>query len=389
MTLLLSENVIIVPPVSTAPAAADRPLTGRGFHRIRVARVVEETEDARSFVLDVPDELRAGFSYRAGQFCTFRVHVDGTTHHRCYSMSSAPEVDPELTVTVKRVPGGAVSNWLIDRVAPGDELDVSPPAGVFQLTESDAPLVAFAAGSGITPIMSLLREALATTQRRVRLLYANRDRDATIFLDELDRLERAHVGRLVVQHRWDVEHGYVDAGAVTQFLVEEAGLGDEASGELYVCGPTPFMDVVEGALLEAGVPSSCIHIERFTPTSELLVPDSTEPGPLDGADAAGADAEVAGASDSTTVTIEVEGRSGTTEHRPGTTILQTARQLGLDPPYSCEAGNCATCMAKIVEGSVEMHVNDALTDAEVEEGWVLTCQSEPTSTTVHVVYGYD
>lgn len=388
MALLLSENVIIVRCVSTAPAAADRSLSGRGFHRVRVARVVHETEDARSFVLDVPEELRPGFAYRAGQFCTFRVHVDGTTHHRCYSMSSAPEVDRELTVTVKRVPGGAVSNWLIDQVAPGDELEVTQPAGVFQLTDSDAPLVAFAAGSGITPIMSLLRAALATTGRRVRLLYANRDREATIFRDELDRLEREHDGRLEVRHHWDVEQGFVDASVVTEFLG-----GDAEQGESYVCGPTPFMDVVEGALLDAGVQGDRIHIERFTPSSELLIPDSTDPGPLDGpgGNTEGADRaeDAAAADDTTTVTIEIEGRSGSTEHRPGTTILQTARQLGLDPPYSCEAGNCATCMAKVVEGSVEMHVNDALTDDEVQEGWVLTCQSVPTSTTVHVVYGYD
>ena len=177
------------------------------------------------------------------------------------------------------------------------------------------------------------------------------------------------------------------AGVVAAFLGEDA-----AQGESYVCGPTPFMDVVEGALLGAGVQANRIHIERFTSSSELLVPDSTEPGPLDddaGESAVDADGSEDAASDATTITIEIEGRSGSTEHRPGTTILQAARQLGLDPPYSCEAGNCATCMAKVVEGRVDMRVNDALTDDEVEEGWVLTCQSVPTSTTVHVVYGYD
>ena len=365
--------------MATAPAAADRSLSGRGFHRLRVARVVHETEDARSFVLDVPEELRSGFEYRAGQFCTFRVHIDGATLHRCYSMSSAPGVDADLVVTVKRVPGGAVSNWLIDRLVAGDEVEVSQPAGVFQLTGSTAPLVAFAAGSGITPIMSLLRATLAGSRRRVRLLYANRDRDATIFLDELTRLERDSEGRLEVQHHWDVEHGFVDAAAVRRFSGE-----DLPDAELYVCGPTPFMDVVEGALLGAGAQSDRIHIERFTPSSEVLGPDSTGAEPL-----AGPRRDQADASGTTTVTVEVEGRSGTTAHRPGTTILQTARQLDLDPPSSCEAGNCATCMARVVEGTVTMHVNDALTDAEVEEGWVLTCQAVPTSPTVHVVYGFD
>ena len=378
MTLLSDENVIIVRPVPTAPAAADRPLSGRGFHRVRVARVVRETEDARSFVLDEPEELRSGFAYRAGQFCTFRVHVDGATQHRCYSMSSAPEVDPDLTVTVKRVPGGVVSNWLIDRIEPGDELEVTLPAGAFQLTSSTAPLVAFAAGSGITPIMSLVRAALATTERRVRVLYANRDRASTIFLDDLARLERESGGRLSVRHHWDVEHGFVDAGAVSEFVDDAA-----SDAELYVCGPTPFMDVVEGALLDAGTAPERIHIERFTPAADASPSDGIDPGATENR------AAPAAASGASNVVIEVEGRSGSAEHRAGTTILQTARQLGLDPPYSCEAGNCATCMAKLVEGSVQMHVNDALTEAEVEEGWVLTCQSVPTSPTVHVVYGFD
>ncbi|UDY36649.1 ferredoxin--NADP reductase [Dermatobacter hominis] len=368
--------------------AGDRPVRDHGFHRVPVARVVAETEDARSFVLDVPPELRPGFAYRAGQFCTFRVHVEGATHLRCYSMSSAPEVDPALTVTVKRVPGGVVSNWLIDSVRPGDELEVTFPAGVFQLAGSTGEVVGFAAGSGITPIISLVRSALATTGRHVRLLYANRDRDATIFARALDELERSSGGRLRVEHRWDVEHGFVDAAAVRTFV-----RGTDVDAEVYVCGPTPFMDVVESTLLDDGVARERIHIERFTPAGAS--------GAVDGAvdTAIGADeAPVGPATDGPatdgpaaerTVRIEVEGRSGDTVHHEGTTLLQTARELGLDPPSSCESGSCATCMARLVEGTVTMHVNDALTDEEVADGWVLTCQSVPTSDRVHVVYGYD
>ena len=366
---------------STQPAP-DRSARAHGFHRVPVAGVVHETDDARSFALDVPAELRDTFSYRAGQFCTFRVVIDGVAHLRCYSMSSAPEGDDPLTVTVKRVPGGIVSNWLIDHVAAGDPVEVTAPAGVYVLTPSTGPIVAFAAGSGITPIMSLVRSALATTDRDVHLLYANRDADSTIFRAALEQLEATAGGRLQVRHRWDVEHGFLDAAAVRAAL-DELSPTARTTAHVYVCGPTPFMDVVESAVLDAGTDPSRVHIERFSPADpvEPGAADAGEPDPSPNAE---------GTSDTTTtVVIEIDGRSGSTEHRPGTTLLQTARQLDLDPPYSCESGSCATCMARLVEGTVTMHVNDALTDAEVDEGWVLTCQSVPTSPTVHVVYGFD
>jgi 3-ketosteroid 9alpha-monooxygenase subunit B len=379
--LLKSGNVVIVADVAASPSSGDGPTSIHGFHTVGVREVVHETSDARSFVLEVPDELRAGFAYRAGQFVTVRVHLEGSSLLRCYSMSSAPEVDDALAVTVKRVPGGAVSNWLVDQIRAGDELEVTFPAGTFQLTGSTDELIAFAAGSGITPIMSLVRSALATSDRAVRVLYANRDRESTIFAKELDRLVHDAAGRLQVEHRWDVEHGFVDPTVVRTFLGDTSGASD-----VYVCGPTPFMDVVESSLLDRGVDPTRIHIERFGPPRDPLVPGDTGEDTVDASDTPEADGT---APPPRTVVVEIDGRSGTAEYREGTTVLQTARQLGLDPPYSCEAGSCATCMARLVEGTVTMHVNDALTDAEVDEGWVLTCQSVPTSPTVHVVYGFD
>ncbi len=394
MALPACENAIIVRCVAATPPAPEPRTTperqprDHGFHRVSVARVVEETVDSRSFVLDVPESLRTRFTYRAGQFCTFRVVVDGVARMRCYSMSSAPEGDEPLTVTVKRVPGGIVSNWLIDHVAAGDAVEVTPPAGVYVLTGATGPLVAFAAGSGITPIISLVRSALTTTDRDVHVVYANRDPASTIFRDELDRLEAGSGGRLRVLHRWDVDHGFLDAATVEELLDEVGGRALGASGlaeaEVYVCGPTPFMDLVESAVLGSGIDPTRLHIERFSPAGGAGDPASDDPASGE----ATAD-EATAQGDSRTVVIEIDGRSGSAEHRPGTTVLQTARQLGLDPPYSCESGSCATCMAKLVEGTVTMHVNDALTDAEVDEGWVLTCQSVPTSSTVHVVYGFD
>jgi 3-ketosteroid 9alpha-monooxygenase subunit B len=354
---------------TSAARTTQRGARDHGFHPVPIRRVVHETAESASFVLDVPPDLRDAFAYEAGQFLTFRVEVAGEPHLRCYSMSSSPAVDDELQVTVKRVPGGAVSNRMIDDLGPGAVVEVTRPAGVFCLGAGDGDIVAFGAGSGITPIFSLLKTALATTERRVRLLYANRDRDAVIFGAALDDLVERYRGRLDVVHHLDVEHGYVDAAALRRFADADPG------AEFYVCGPGPFMDVVESTLLDGDVGADQIHIERFSPATEPEPPAGTADDVAPGPDALPAE-----------VTIELDGRTGSVVHHPGTTILQTARQMGMAPPFSCESGSCATCMARLVEGTATMYVNNALDDDEVEEGWVLTCQAVPTSS-VHVVYG--
>jgi ferredoxin-NADP reductase len=347
-------------------AGAPNSLRDHGFHPLQVGRVVRETADTSSIVLEVPDHLQPTFVYQAGQFCNLRVAVGDRTHVRCYSMSSSPAVDDELQVTVKRVPGGVVSNWLNDNLVPGDLVDVSPPSGFFQLTPVDGDVVAFAAGSGITPVYSLLKTALATTVRRVRLLYANRDPDSVIFGTPLRALEERFDDRLTVTHRFDAEHGFVGADAVRGFA------GAPGDAEYYICGPAPFMEVVEQTLLSTGADATRLHFERFTPAELPLVAPPPVDNPV-----------------GTRVTVELDGRTDTTDHRPGTTILQTARQMGMSPPYSCESGSCATCMAKLVEGEATMHVNNALTDEEVADGWVLTCQAVPTTASVRVAYGFE
>jgi ferredoxin-NADP reductase len=349
-------------------------------------------------VLEVPPELRSAFAYAAGQFCTFRVPVDDGVLFRCYSMSSSPDVDDELVVTVKRVPGGAVSNWMNDGLAPGDTIDVSPPTGTFRLPPGDGDVVAYGGGSGITPILSILKTGLATTTRRFRLLYANRDRDAVIFAEVIDDLVLRHPDRLTVVHHLDVDAGFVGPAEV------RALVGDPERADVLVCGPTPFMDIVEQTLVEEGVEARRIHIERFTPAELLdVVPadPAAAPAPgLSGTVQPGEPGEPGGPGSSdpeatgdaptvSTVTIELDGRVASVEHHPGTTILQVARQLGLSPPFSCESGSCATCMAKLVEGTVTMRVNDVLDDDEVADGWILTCQSLPTAPSVRVAYGYE
>ena len=167
------------------------------YHSLAVADVVEETTDTRSFVLDIPAGLEDTFAYTAGQFCTFRAVLDGEPVVRCYSMSSAPETGEPFTTTVKRVPGGRMSNWMNDALRAGDTIEVLRPTGLFVLHEREEPLVAFAGGSGITPVISIIKTALATTGRQILLVYANRSDDQVIFADELERLRSSAAGRLL------------------------------------------------------------------------------------------------------------------------------------------------------------------------------------------------
>jgi 3-ketosteroid 9alpha-monooxygenase subunit B len=356
----------------------DRDATGGdNFHALSVRKVIDETSDARSFVLDIPDNLRDAFRYRAGQFCSFRARVGNELLVRCYSMSSSPDTDREFKVTVKRVPGGAVSNWMIDNLSEGDVLEVTPPAGRFCLRTDEArrvrPLVAFSGGSGITPVISVIKTLLSTTERRASLLYANRDRDSIIFLDELEALARSDQHRLRVLHRLDVEHGFVDPSGVVAFL------GDERDADFYICGPGPFMDVVEEALRGLGVASERIFIERFT-----LPADAAGAAPTSSSSAADTDARDDVPTE--TVTIVLHGKEHALAYHPGETILETARRGGLKAPYSCESGICGTCLARTKVGAARMKANNVLTPEEVADGLVLTCQGVPTTRTITVEY---
>jgi ferredoxin-NADP reductase len=345
-------------------------LREHGYHRLRVKGVVRETHDASSFVLEVPDELEDAFRYRPGQFCTFRVHVDGDEQLRSYSMSSAPETDDDLAVTVKRVAGGLVSNWFLDRLGVGDVVEVTKPAGVFCARDTERPVLAFCGGSGITPVMSLAKHVLTTTPRSIRLLYANRDRDSVIFEAGLGTLGDAHPGRLAVRHHFDSAGGFLTADDVRDFAGADAGGAD-----CYICGPGPFMDLVEGVLLELGVAPEHIFLERFL--VEQQEKEEAAVAPVDPGGAAGLPDEV---------TVILGGKKVVVKYQPGDTVLETARRGGLRPPFSCESGNCATCMAFLQEGTVTMRANNALTPEEVEEGWILTCQSLPSGDTVTVEY---
>lgn len=348
-----------------------------GFHLVRVKEVVAETDDTRSFVLDIPDGLRDVLAYQAGQFCTFRVRLGDDQQLRSYSMSSAPGIDDDLTVTVKRVPGGLVSNWFIDEVSAGDVVELTRPAGVFTVRDGEHPLVAFCGGSGITPVMSIAKAVLGSSRRSMKVLYANRDHRSVIFERALCGLARQYPDRFELRHHFDSEEGFVASATVEEFA---AGALD---ADFYICGPQPFMDLVESTLAGLGVEPDHILLERFDslPPPEPARDVEPDADVADDTEPSDTDAETTG-----TVTVILNGKKQAIAYHPGDTVLDTARRGGLQPPFSCEAGDCATCMALMREGSVAMRTNNALTPEEVDEGWVLTCQSVPESRTVVVEY---
>jgi 3-ketosteroid 9alpha-monooxygenase subunit B len=329
------------------------------YHELRVAKVIDETHDTRSYVLDVPPELRERFAYRAGQYLTFEVPLPAERIVRCYSLASSPDVGDEPKVTVKRVAEGRGSNWFHAAVSAGATLRVLPPLGRFVLHDSRAPLLLFAGGSGITPVVSLIKSALATTERRIRLLYANRDARSVIFRAELDALAAAHSGRLEVVHHLDDASGFV-----TPDEVQAARRGFE-DAEHYLCGPGPFMAGVEATLRAAGVGDERIRIERFELPSEHAQTGVTEAAP-----AAGLPSEIV---------VHLEGKTHRVPYTPGQTILAAARAAGLAPPFACEEAFCGSCAAKRVRGEVALDRNDVFTAQELAEGWILTCHGRPAS----------
>jgi 3-ketosteroid 9alpha-monooxygenase subunit B len=331
------------------------------FQQATVTRIIKETADTRTLVI-APHEQP--FAYRAGQFSTFRVTVGGEELYRSYSMSSAPETDSELMTTVKRVAGGRVSNWIVDNVVEGDELTMTRAAGTFVLSPTSVPLLAFAGGSGITPILSLTKSALATTDRAVRILCADRDRASVIFEAAVDELIERYPGRLSVERHIDAEHGLLNPDAVTKFV------GSDTAAECYVCGPEGFMAVVRSALPDG----ARVLVEDFdaSPPAKATTPEVA--GRAGGGEAGG------------TVTIHLERKKVSVPQVAGETLLETARRAGLSPPFSCEAGNCGTCMARLIEGKATMRNNDVLEDDELADGYILTCQAVPDTPSVMVHY---
>ena len=352
------------------------------FHSLEVAELVEETAEAKSIRFHVPKELREAFRFRPGQHLTLRAEIGGEEVRRNYSLCVAP-ADEALKVTVKRIAGGLFSNWANDSLRPGDRIDVMEPHGSFTWDfrqDSTNHYVAFAGGSGITPIMSLIRTAMIEEpQSRFTLLYGNRDSQSVIFLEALARLKNRYMERLEIHHFLaeesediDLFNGMLDLAkceAVLEALVDPAEIA-----AFFICGPGPMMDSAEAALKARGVGSEKIHIERFTadrPPEALQAQLEAMSEQARGLDML--------------VTLDGRKRRVPFSAEAGN-ILDSARLAGLPAPFACKAGVCATCRARVVSGEVEMAARYGLTDEEIAAGYVLTCQSVPKGEGLEVDY---
>ncbi|MBB4904074.1 2Fe-2S iron-sulfur cluster-binding protein [Actinophytocola algeriensis] len=329
---------------------------------LRVREVVQETPDACSVVFDSP-----GFDYRPGQFLTLRIPSDRCgSVARCYSLSSSPHTDDALRVTVKRTADGYGSNWICDSVTAGDELESLAPAGIFTPSSLDEDLLLFAAGSGITPVMSIVKSALASGSGRVVLVYANRDDRSVIFARALAALAAEHPSRLVVHHWLESVQGLPTAAALTELARPYSG------HEVFICGPAPYMTAVRSALSTLDVPRTRVHLERFKSLGanpfEKAAPVTT------------------GSARTAAVKVTLDGTEHQFDWPADTKLLDLLLDRGLDAPYSCREGACSACACRLVSGEVKMLNNDVLEEEDLADGIRLACQSLPVTDEVEISY---
>jgi ring-1,2-phenylacetyl-CoA epoxidase subunit PaaE len=352
------------------------------FHKLRVAEVKRETPDSVSIRFEVPAALSGTFAFKAGQHLTLRRDIDGQEVRRNYSICSAPE-DGVLRIGVKQISKGAFSKWVNEELKADDVVEVMPPHGSFCWpfeNDSRRDYVGFAGGSGITPILSLMKTALAREPNaRFTLIYGNRTSQTTMFLEELAALKDRYIDRAQIVHLLEDEeeeielfNGRLDRPKVDDILEH---IVDPASTDaFFICGPGPMMDAIEESLAAHNVPKSRIMIERFTT------------GPLSAAQAAAARAleeKAAGLK----MSVTLGGRRMQVAFDPEKhSILDNVRAAGLPAPFACKGGVCATCRAKVTAGEVSMKVNYGLSEEELAEGYVLTCQATPLGEGVALTY---
>lgn len=349
------------------------------FHPLRIASRIQETHDAVSLSFAIPPELRAAFAFTPGQYLTLRADIDGTEIRRTYSICSGLD-DSELRVAVKHVPGGAFSTLANTRLREGDMLDVMPPQGRFGVAPSDTGRIylGLAAGSGITPILSILKTMLTREpDSRFILLYGSRATPGILFRDQLEDLKDRCMGRLIVQHVLSREQqdvpslsGRLDADRLKTLL---PALVPPATIDLaFLCGPDTMIDTLTKTLIELGVDATRIQGERFTPSGDAVFQPRPKPVPDAKPHAVG--------------TIIAEGRSNEIPINADESVLDAALRAGLDLPWSCHAGMCSTCRARLTQGTVAMETNFSLESWETDMGYILTCQAKPTSALVVVDY---
>jgi 3-ketosteroid 9alpha-monooxygenase subunit B len=336
----------------------------REYYQVPVAEVIRETDDACSLVLDVPPPLAGTFGYRPGQFVTVRVPSDRTgSVARCYSLSSSPHAGDRPAITVKRTADGYASNWILDRVTAGAVLDLLPPAGTFSPGSLDGDFLLFAAGSGITPVMSILKSVLAAGRGRVVLVYANRDENSVIFGSSLRGLAGSAADRLVVVHWLDSLLGAPDAAAIAALARPYAAY------DAFICGPDGYLAAVRDALGRLGVPGRRVHVERFLSLAENPFEERLVAGGL-----------------AATLSVSLDGATTRLPWPAGTRMLDVLIGAGLDAPYSCRQGICGACACQLTGGEVEMAHNEVLEAVDIADGYILACQSVPLTPHVSITY---
>ncbi len=339
-----------------------------GYAVLTVTDVVRETPTSLSLVFDGPpaDHVR----YRPGQFLTFRVpSEESRAVARCYSLSSSPATDDHLKVTIKRVPGGFASNWLCDHAAIGMPIEVLSPAGTFTPRDYDTDALMLAGGSGITPIMSIVKTMLAEGRAAITLVYANHDDSNVIFAEELDRLCRRHPDRLRVIHWLDTLQGLPSpellAGLVSTSMAPEA----------FLCGPAPFMAAARAGLELTGTKGQRIHTEVFT----SLASDPFTP-------VAGASEGEPEPASTSTGHVQLDGQTYTFDWPQNRTLVEVLLSMGVEVPYACREGECGACACTVTNGRVEMAHSDILDPEDVLGGVILGCQAQPVTTEVSITF---
>lgn len=345
------------------------------FTKLKVKEIKQETIDTVSIAFEIPSDLKTEFNYKSGQYITIRFDVDGEDVRRAYSLCSSPSED-DFRIGVKKVENGKMSTFLNDSLNVGDELDVMNPSGNFVIDASSSDIVAFAAGSGITPILSMIKSALSLG-KKFTLLYGNKTIEETIFKTKLDSLKSEYANLFDLHYTFDaggseneLYNGRVDKDKATAFVKNNLDLL-KADG-FFMCGPEQMILGVSDSLKELGVNENKIHFELFTApsqkeeTNEKVISDFT------------------GESQVTVIMDGDEFEFGL--KNDGDFILDAAMSNGADVPFSCKGAVCCTCKAQVIEGKATMELNYSLSDEEVEQGFILTCQAHPASEKVVVDY---
>jgi ring-1,2-phenylacetyl-CoA epoxidase subunit PaaE len=353
-----------------------------GFHKLRIAEVRRETVDAVSIRFDVPESLQNSFAFKAGQHLTLRTEMNGEDVRRNYSVCVSP-FDGELRIAIKQMPGGRFSGWAHRELKAGQSVDVLPPMGRFVVPDHGVEprrFVALAGGSGITPVISIIKTALRQSNDiAFTLLYGNRDSASIMFLEELAALKNRYIGRFEICHFLENEAEEIELfnGRLDRAKCDEVFsklVDTENVDAFFICGPGPMMDAAEAALLARGVSGERILIERFT-TGAVSAEQLASQEALQ--------QKAAGAA----MSITLDGRRSIVRFDPSAgSILDSVQAAGLPAPYACKGGVCTTCRARVLSGTVAMKKNYGLTEEETAQGYVLTCQAIPTSDAIALSY---